>query len=110
MSYLAETIKNLFTQKKQTTEKVLYAQKNLDTSEMELEVVEHELYKAVDAAKALGELDVVSQELYDADPDVDPRPFGLPLAKNRHMDVEEAEDDVADDVEMEVADDDEPQE
>ena len=101
MSYLAETIKKLFTQQKQATEKVLYAQKSLDTAEMELEAVEQELCKAVDAAGALGELDVVAQELYDADPDVDPQPFGLPLAKNRHV-VEEDE--------MEVADDDEPQE
>ena len=91
----------------------MYAQKSLDTAELELEAVEQELCKAVDAAGALGELDEVAQELYDADPDVDPRPFGLPLAKDRHMDVEaedDVADDVADDVEMEVADDDEPQE
>lgn len=93
MSYLAETIKNLFAQQKQATEKVEYAQKYLDTAEIELETVEHEICKAVDAAKALGELDEVSQQLYDADPDVDPQPFGLPLAANRHMedDVEEME-------------------
>ena len=106
MSYLAETIKKLFTQQKQATEKVLYAQKSLDTAELELEAVEQELCKAVDAAKALGELDEVSQELYDAYPDVDPQPFGLPLAKNRHMDVEE----VVEEEEMEVVEDDEPQE
>ena len=105
MSYLAETIKKLFTQQKQATEKVGYAQKYLADAEFELEIVNEEIQKAVHAAEALGELEEVSQALYDAYPDVDPQPFGLPLAKDRHMDVEEEEEE-----EMEVVNDDDPQE
>lgn len=94
MSYLAETIKKLIAQQQQATEKVEQAQKYLADAELELEEVDQEIQKAVQAAQALGELDEVSQELYDAYPDVDPQPFGLPLAKDRHMEeeMEEVED------------------
>lgn len=101
MSYLAETIKKLIAQQQQATEKVEQAQKYLADAELELEEVDQEIQKAVQAAQALGELDEVSQALYDADPDVDPQSFGLPLAKDRTEPVEE---------EMDVAEDDEPQE
>lgn len=78
MSYLADTLKKLFSQKIRTQHEIDYAEKVLKTTKAELQETEDEIIKIVSAVDALDETQQVADEIYSTYPDVDLSKYGLP--------------------------------
>lgn len=94
MSYLADTLKKLFSQKIRTQHEIDYTEKVLKTTKAELQETEDEIIKIVSAVDALDETQQVADEIYSTYPDVDLSKYGLPAPPEQGVDEgEEDEED-----------------